>query len=93
VLDGALLVQAALLCWLEEALYGGDHEEVTYNMHSMYPPWLVAATSGEGRAACEGGGGRGGGGGRVCVLVGAEGARYMPLLRGQGFEPGMGYSC
>jgi hypothetical protein len=47
VLGAVLLVQAGLVCWLEERLYAGDHQEVTYNMHSMYPPWLVAATSGE----------------------------------------------
>lgn len=41
-----LLVQAGLLCVLEELLYAGNHEAVTYNLHSMYPPWLVAGTSG-----------------------------------------------
>jgi hypothetical protein len=33
---------------LEEHLYAGNHEEVTYNVHTMYPPWLVAGTSGGG---------------------------------------------
>ncbi|KAI3433444.1 hypothetical protein D9Q98_003258 [Chlorella vulgaris] len=51
VLGAVLLVQAGLVCWLEERLYAGDHQEVTYNMHSMYPPWLVAATSVLGLAA------------------------------------------
>jgi hypothetical protein len=39
--------QAVLLGWLEEHLYAGDHEDVTHGLHPMYPPYLVAATSGE----------------------------------------------
>jgi hypothetical protein len=69
-----LLIQAALLCVLEEHLYAGNHEEVTYNVHTMYPPWLVAGTSGEwwlrgAVCCCAFGGGRRGlpGGGRGAV--------------------------
>ncbi|PSC73750.1 no exine formation 1 [Micractinium conductrix] len=43
--SGMLLVQAALVAVLEEHLYCGNHEEVTFNVHSMYPPWLIMATS------------------------------------------------
>ncbi|EFN59471.1 expressed protein [Chlorella variabilis] len=50
-LGAVLLAQAALVCWLEERLYAGDHQEVTYNLHAMYPPWLVMATSALGLAA------------------------------------------
>lgn len=44
-LSTMLLLQAGLVAALEERLYSGDHEEVTYNVHSMYPAWLVGATS------------------------------------------------
>ena len=40
------LPQAGLLCVLEEQLYGGDHEDITHNVHTMYPAFIVAATSG-----------------------------------------------
>ena len=40
-----MFAQAALLCVLEEKLFAGDHEEVTYNVHSMYPAFLVVLTS------------------------------------------------
>ena len=45
-----LLVQAALLCIIEEHLFAGDHTEVTYNMHPMFPAFLVIGTSAAGLA-------------------------------------------
>lgn len=40
-----LLIQAGLLCVLEEHLYAGDHASVTYNVHPMLPAYMVVATS------------------------------------------------
>lgn len=40
-----MVLQAALLAYIEEKLFAGDHEEVTFNVHSMYPAFLVALTS------------------------------------------------
>lgn len=40
-----LLAQAAALVALEEWLYAGDHEDLTLNIHPMYPAFLVVATS------------------------------------------------
>eukprot|EP00887_Chlorella_sp_A99_P005591 scaffold1.g5591.t1 len=45
LLAPALLAQAGLLCVVEEHLYAGDHEDVTYNLHPMYPAFLVVGTS------------------------------------------------
>ena len=45
-----LLAQAAALVALEEWLYAGDHEDLTLNIHPMYPAFLVVATSALGLA-------------------------------------------
>jgi hypothetical protein len=45
-----LLIQAGLLCIIEETLFAGDHTAVTYNVHPMFPPFLVIATSAAGLA-------------------------------------------
>ena len=40
-----LLLQAGLLCFIEERLFAGDHAAITYNVHPMFPAFLVVATS------------------------------------------------
>jgi hypothetical protein len=45
-----LLIQAGLMCVIEETLFAGDHTAVTYNVHPMFPSFLVIATSAAGLA-------------------------------------------
>jgi hypothetical protein len=45
IVSSLMVVQAVLLAYTEEKLFAGDHEEVTFNVHSMYPAFLVALTS------------------------------------------------
>lgn len=45
-----LLAQAALMTIAEERLFAGDHTSITYDVHPMFPAFLVVATSGAGLA-------------------------------------------
>lgn len=45
-----MLMQAGLLCFIEERLFAGDHAALTFNIHPMFPPFLVLATSAAGLA-------------------------------------------
>ena len=43
-----LIMQAVILAILEEHLFAGNYEELTYNVHPMFPASLVIATTGMG---------------------------------------------
>ena len=85
-LGAVLLAQAALVCWLEERLYAGDHQEVTYNLHAMYPPWLVMATSGERRRRRRRRGGAWWWWGRGACVWRAGGGVGRAVLNGEGWQ-------
>jgi hypothetical protein len=45
-----VVAQAALVVFVEEALYAGDHAALTYGVHPMLPAYVVVATSAAGLA-------------------------------------------
>lgn len=48
-----LLAQAGLMMVAEEHLYAGDHADITYNIHPMFPSFLVVGTTAAGIAVAK----------------------------------------